>query len=260
MNSPAKFIWKKAHEEYLLDNNIFLVFPNRVKNIYVKRNILLFKRGSKIKLRSEFFAEEYSNMPRDGFCSMGAYSYSCSKLPNNAVVGRFCSIAIGVTLMGTQHPIDRFTTSPLTYNEFFKTIAQDEYSKDIQLLEYNNLLPPPVIGNDVWIGGNAVIKGGIIIGDGAVVASNSVVTKDVPPYAVVGGVPARIIKFRFAEDEVQKLLSLAWWNYHFTDLPDFKESNNITKFIAELENRINHGDIHLYDYKKRNLALALASL
>ncbi|WP_416370947.1 CatB-related O-acetyltransferase [Vibrio cholerae] len=74
-----------------------------------------------------------------------------------------------------------------------------------------------VIGNDVWIGQNVSLKAGIKIADGAVIAANAVVTKDVPPYAVVGGIPAKVIKYRFSESEICQLLELKWWNYNYKD-------------------------------------------
>ena len=74
------------------------------------------------------------------------------------------------------------------------------------------------IGNDVWIGEHATIKAGVKIGDGAIVASGAVVTKDVPPYAIVGGVPARLIRMRFGEDTVKRLLASRWWRYSHTQL------------------------------------------
>lgn len=69
-----------------------------------------------------------------------------------------------------------------------------------------------IIGNDVWIGSKVLIKGGVRIGDGAIVAMGSIVTKDVPPYAIVGGVPAKVIRYRYSESEIQQLLKFKWWN------------------------------------------------
>ena len=84
---------------------------------------------------------------------------------------------------------------------------------------------PTEIGNDVWIGNGACIMGGIKIGDGAIVATNAVVTKDVPPYAIVGGVPAKVIRYRFDETTIKELLDLKWWEYDMADLGNVPWSN-----------------------------------
>ena len=85
-----------------------------------------------------------------------------------------------------------------------------------------------IIGNDVWIGSHALILGGVKIGDGAVIGAGAVVTKDVPPYAVVGGVPARIIKYRFSQEIIDKLLEIKWWN-----LPENILKENIKLFQTD---------------------------
>ena len=93
-----------------------------------------------------------------------------------------------------------------------------------------------VIGNDVWIGKRAIIKAGVKIGDGAVVGAGAVVTKDVPPYAIVAGVPAKIIKYRFDEDTIAQLLKTKWWNLSDEELE--KRAGNITnvhEFLMDLE-------------------------
>lgn len=126
-------------------------------------------------------------------------------------VGKFCSIAGGVCLgMGT-HPLQFLSSSPIFISPHNGTghrwvdvpVGFDEYETT-------------VVGNDVWIGSRAMILGGITIGDGAVVAAGAVVTKDVPPYAIVGGVPARIIRYRFTPEMINKLLAVKWWNLPYS--------------------------------------------
>ncbi|HIF9188418.1 CatB-related O-acetyltransferase [Photobacterium damselae] len=167
--------------------------------------------------------------------SMGAFSYSHSQLPINISVGRYCSIANNVKTMGVNHPLQRFTTSSITYDKgIFPNISET--------LKIKEILPPPktTIKNDVWIAENVLIKNGIVINDGAVIAANSVVTKDVPPYAVVGGSPAKIIKYRFPKEVVQELIQIEWWNYRWFDHKDLDLDLDIQAFISvfkELKNK-----------------------
>lgn len=130
----------------------------------------------------------------------------------NAEIGRYCSIASNVKVVTATHPTKDFvSSSPM----FFSTLRQNGKTY-CDTTKYNEFLSVSgrsvVIGHDVWIGDNVTIKGGITIGDGAILAMDACVTKDVPPYAIVGGVPAKIIRYRFAEDEITKLLALQWWN------------------------------------------------
>lgn len=97
------------------------------------------------------------------------------------------------------------------------------------------------IGNDVWIGDHAVIVSGVTVGDGAVIGAGAVVTKDVPPYAIVGGIPAHIIRKRFSDAIIEDLLEIKWWDYEerlFTDIP----MTDITKTIDVLKARVATGD------------------
>jgi acetyltransferase-like isoleucine patch superfamily enzyme len=123
----------------------------------------------------------------------------------HAKVGRFCSIG-NETIIGTwSHPTDLVSTYPGFYsgNQHTINVRRDETVKEIN---------PVIIGNDVWIGHRAIIVGGVTVGDGAIIASGAVVTKDVEPYAIVGGVPARVLKKRFSQTTIDRLLQLKWWD------------------------------------------------
>lgn len=134
--------------------------------------------------------------------------------PQETVVGKYCSISHQVYIGPTAHSLHYLTTHSFISNEENGTID------DSILVPKENLVPnefeiskPVVIGNDVWIGLRAIIMPGVKIHDGAVVASGAVVTKDVPPYAIVAGVSARVIKYRFSVDIIRELLELKWWDY-----------------------------------------------
>lgn len=142
-----------------------------------------------------------------GAC-IGAYTYvSANTDVENAEIGRFCSIADNCRIGMGSHEMTCISTSPV----FGHAINATRFSWTNRIVDETE--NRTIIGNDVWIGSHAMIMGGVKIADGAVVGANAVVTKDVPPYAVVGGVPARIIKYRFDQKTIEKLLNLKWWNY-----------------------------------------------
>jgi len=140
-----------------------------------------------------------TQLDRHSFCG-----YDC--VINNTKVGAFCSIANNVSIgVAGRHPLGYVSTSPvfLSHRDSVKTkFACHEY----------NVSPQTVIGNDVWIGEKAMIKAGIHIGDGAAIGMGSIVTKDVLPYAIVAGNPARQIRMRFDADTIAQLLKLQWWS------------------------------------------------
>ena len=127
-------------------------------------------------------------------------------LIQNASIGKFCSIANEVFIGLGKHPMDLFSTAPLFYRKD-NTLHIDLINRDLNFDEYGKI----AIGNDVWIGARVIVMDGITIGDGAIIAANAVVVKNVPPYAVVGGVPAKIIKYRFPENKIEELLKQKWW-------------------------------------------------
>ncbi|CCZ22449.1 acetyltransferase (Isoleucine patch superfamily) [Acetobacter sp. CAG:977] len=138
---------------------------------------------------------------------LGRHSYVGSNFscPNSATkIGSFCSIAANVIICPTQHPAGFLTTHPFSY------LREHGLSGQKSFINYAHTTPAE-IGNDVWIGQNAVIMDGVKIGDGAIIAAGAVVTKDVAPYAIVGGVPAKLIRYRFDEATIKDLLRLKWW-------------------------------------------------
>ena len=124
-------------------------------------------------------------------------------------IGNFCSLSDGIHIGLPQQPTKYFSTSSYLFNPLLNFIDKET--------KIHNKIKPVIIENDVWIGAGAVIMQGVKIGNGAIVGAGAVVTKDIPPYAIVVGVPAKIIKYRFNEETIKELLELKWW-----DLPDEK--------------------------------------
>ncbi|WP_448571773.1 Vat family streptogramin A O-acetyltransferase [Trichothermofontia sp.] len=124
------------------------------------------------------------------------------------MIGKFCAIARGVKFImnGANHSMAGFSTYPffIFSHGWERVAAADEGAV---------MKGDTVIGNDVWLGYESVIMPGVAIGDGAIVAAKSVVTKDVPAYAIVGGNPAQILRYRFAEETIAQLLEIAWWHW-----------------------------------------------
>lgn len=123
----------------------------------------------------------------------------------NTTIGNFTAIGRNCNIGPGQHPTNLISTNSIFYR---KGQFQDGWAKELNF----EASPPITIGNDIWIGINSIIMDGVTIGDGALVAAGSVVTKDIPPYAIVGGVPAKVIKYRFDEAIRNKLLEIKWWN------------------------------------------------
>lgn len=147
----------------------------------------------------------------------------------NSFIGSFCSIANDVIIGTGSHPTNLFSTSPLMYhckNTFNMSLVDSDHQFD----EYK----PIIIGNDVWIGARAIILDGVNVSDGAIIGAGAVVTKNVPPYAIVAGVPARIIKYRFPPDKIESFLVLKWWSWPISKI---KERINELKSMNNENNR-----------------------
>lgn len=162
-------------------------------------------------LKGSYRVETLHQVNIDASSRVGSYTYiGCRTGITKCDIGRFCSIANNVSIGQGEHQLDRISTSSTFYSDPWGTLTEGEC----------------VIESDVWIGVDAVILRGTRIGFGAVVAANAVVTKDVPPFAIVGGVPARVIRYRFSEEKQQKVLASRWWE---------KDRQEAAFLIARLE-------------------------
>jgi len=166
--------------------------------------------------------------------SMGNFSYvSNYSWLDNVNVGSFCSIGPHVQIGLGPHPSRIFvSTYPAFYSDYNEGCPLSFRKNKI----FNDAVPGTGIGNDVWIGSNVIIPGGIQIGTGAIVATGSIVVKDVPPYAVVGGNPAKIIRYRFSEEQIKALLESEWWDWPFEKIrqhaDDFSDVEKFLKVIT----------------------------
>jgi acetyltransferase-like isoleucine patch superfamily enzyme len=151
---------------------------------------------------------------------IGEYTYGVPSVlsPGGRLnIGKFCSIGSGVTIfLGGDHATEAVTTYPL-----LSAFPQDGITDDNKGIGSHDDV---TIGNDVWIGHGATILGNVKIGDGAVIGAMAVVASDIPPYAVAVGNPARVIKYRFDENTINKLLELRWWNWPLEKIKAKKET------------------------------------
>ena len=172
--------------------------------------------------------------------ALGAFSYSRSALHRSLRAGRYCSFARLIVWMGAAHPTTWASTSPV----FFEVNGlpsirafRASHGSDYSVADFHVHEPPVTIGHDVWIGDQAMIAPGVTIGSGAIVGARTLVLKDVPPYAIVAGHPARVVRYRVPEALIARFLELEWWRFtpdRLNSLP----AKEPERFLDELEEMI----------------------
>ena len=183
-------------------------------------------------LRKKEAARERWQLVERGLLVIGRHTYGCPRIFNyhgserKVVVGSFCSISPGVEVItGGIHRADWVSTYPFRIKWSMKGAFEDGMP---------SAKGDVVIGSDVWLGTEAMVLSGVTIGHGGIVAARSVVTRDVPPYAVVAGVPAKIVRYRFKPDVIQRLLEIKWWEWddaRIRELVPLLSSNQVERFL-----------------------------
>ncbi len=184
--------------------------------------------------------------------TIGSFSYSLSGLPPSTRIGRYCSISWGVQVMALNHHMSFASTSSFSYDPHFVIFrkcleddAVESFGRYGGQPSRPNRIDAPVIEHDVWIGQDVLLARGITLGTGCVVGAGAVVTGSVPPYAIVGGNPARLIRFRFPEELVSRLLQSSWWTYKVSDFAHLRYDDPLT-FVAQLEQAAEAGSIAVF--------------
>ncbi len=136
--------------------------------------------------------------------------YIISALSSTVIIGNYCSFGRNVSIVPCHAHLPSLKEDERFLVSTYPIVGEKGWKQKIVLPAKNNYV---IIGNDVWVGINAIVLAGVRIGDGAIVGAGSVVTHDVPPYAIVAGVPARTIRYRYSEEQRAKLLKIAWWNW-----------------------------------------------
>ena len=176
----------------------------------------------------------YGNVKIRNKTKIGSFTYinSGTTVFYGTTIGRYCSIGKNNEIGPVDHPLDWLSSSPIQYNIKEHFPHYSDFCEDFPQVKITRP-SSTIIGNDVWIGSLVVIKRGITIGDGAVIASGSVVTRDVPPYAIVGGVPGKVLKYRFDEETIAKLLEIKWWDKPLHEISGI-QFDDINKAIEQL--------------------------
>lgn len=198
------------------DPNSVYPLKDYTKLVFLKN----FVKASNILIGDYTYFDDQRNGPEKFEEYNVLYNYDFAKV--KLIIGKFCAIAAETKFIMTgDHKIDAISTYPFP-------IFQQGWEKAFNIFD----LPVKgdiIVGNDVWFGYDSLIRGGVKIGDGAIIATRAVVVKDIPPYAVVAGNPAKVVKMRFDDKSIERLLHISWWNW------DIKKINQHLSLICNLD-------------------------
>ncbi|WP_017210902.1 CatB-related O-acetyltransferase [Clostridium beijerinckii] len=202
------------------------IYPrsNDYQTIYLKNVIT----RANIKVGDYTIYNDLYNNPREFEKNNVLYQYPINN--DKLIIGKFCSIACRAKFLMTSRNHTMKSLSTYTFPIFY-----DQWGLDVSLITdaWDNK-GDIVIGNDIWIGYDAIIMSGVKIGDGAIIGTRAIVTNDVPPYTIVGGIPTKVIKKRFGDDIILKLLKIKWWDWPYEKIKaniKYIQSGDIDKLM-----------------------------
>lgn len=220
-----------SYPEFLYNYNnskqIKMPLNNTIENCEFPKSVKFGKLSTLINtvLGDSVIIGSFSKM---AYSKLGTMSYIGDyTVVIDSVIAKFTCISWGVTIGPEEHDFNRVTSHSFLYSK-----------KSFQLVKekmYSPFDKKCIIGNDVWIGCNSTILRGVTIGDGAVIGANSLVNKDVPPYAIVVGSPAKIIKYRFSDEIIEGFLKLKWWDFPMSVITEHSELFALEPTLAVIE-------------------------
>jgi acetyltransferase-like isoleucine patch superfamily enzyme len=252
-NNQFEIVITKSHIDFFREKRIFIDREANYTSSWLKI-------GSKFNVKNPITTEPYTGHEAGpSLSNLGAFSYTKSYM-SGVEHGRYCAIGPRVIMIPQGHATDRLSCCGFDYSDklVFNQYLIDN-NIDFKKTPLKGGKPAPRIEHDVWIGADVHIARGITIGTGAIIATKSVVTKDVPPYALVAGIPAVVKKYRFPPEIIERLLASKWWEYAFGSFAGM-DTTQTEKFLNDFEKRVKNGDIQKFSPEKIRVDLELRKI
>lgn len=251
LSYPITVTFNEAMILFLKQERIYLRHHNQIEGV--------LGMGQPITFTHPIHVEPEATLPSGNFWSSGAFSYCRSPhVAQDTDVGRYCSVAEGVQITSFEHPTDHISSHLFTHAAKYTRAIERIHGCSPDPTPFAADRGPVRIGNDVWIGQRVTIRRGVTIGDGAIVAAGAVVVNDVPPFAVVGGVPAKVLRYRFPEKTIERIHRVRWWDYHVADFAGL-DSGDPERFLDGLEGYVAEG-LERYTPTRFNLPVIFSVL